>query len=1061
MTEQTRAGRGLLRSGAERDATAPAAARALRALSLSLLAIVLLAASALSATASARINGGPPTAGAGQAPIRAAGSEKAPKVTTQPASVTVEEGQSVSFNSAASGVPTPTVKWELSTNAGVTWSPIAGATSVPLVIAEAATSESGYQFRAVFTNGLGSATSKAATLTVRKFPAVTTQPASITVEEGQSAAFEAAASGFPAPTVQWETSVNAGKNWTNVAGATSNKLTLASVKTSSNGQEYRATFKNTAGTATSEAATLTVQKLPAVTKQPVGVTVDEGQSAAFEATASGFPAPTVQWEVSTDHGASWQQIAGATANQLSIASTSISEDGDQYRAVFQNAAGSATSAVATLTVHSVPVVTLQPVSTTVEVGEGASFEATASGFPAPTVQWETSINGGGSWSAVAGATSNQLTIAKTLASESGHEYRAVYTNAAGKATSGAATLTVATTRYNAVAWGQNLFRQLGDGTFNASSNVPVQVVGLKFVTAISAGGLHSLALLVDGSVVSWGDNEYGQLGDESTNASNVPVAVAGLSGVKAIAAGGNHSLALLNNGTVMAWGDNESGQLGNGTTTDSEVPVAIKGLTGVKAISAGGAHSLALLNNGTVMAWGENESGQLGTGGTKSSTTPVAIKGLTGVSAISAGGDFSLALLTKGTVDAWGSDEFGQLDNSASVEEGGSDVPVPAEGLTGVSAVAAGTGHALALLSTGSAMGWGSDSSGELGNGAIKARQETPVPVTGLSGATAISAGSQDSAALLGSGSIMTWGINVWGTLGDGLSGSPSDVPVTVVGLQKAANVSAGGAHMLAFGEPTPTISSVSPNIGSAAGGTVVTITGAEFTGATAVRFGAAEATGVTVNSGTSITATAPAGTGTVDVTVTAPAGLSPITPADRFTYVLPPAVSKLLVKSGPATGGTSVTITGSQFTGATKVSFGGVEATSFTVNSATSITAVAPAAVTAGTADVVVTNVAGSSPISSKDRFKYTPVVTSLAPASGSTAGGESITVTGVGFAPGTTATALKFGVVKAKSVSCASPTTCTVVVPPGAAGTVDVTATVNKAVSAVNPPGDQFTYS
>src|SRR4249920_149313 len=90
-------------------------------------------------------------------------------------------------------------------------------------------------------------------------------------------------------------------------------------------------------------------------------------------------------------------------------------------------------------------------------------------------------------------------------------------------------------------------------------------------------------------------------------AGGVPVAVRGLTGVTAIAAGGAHALARLSNGTVMAWGDNINGQLGNGTTTSSEVPVPVKGLTGVTAVSAGSLHSLALLSGGTVEAWGSNQ----------------------------------------------------------------------------------------------------------------------------------------------------------------------------------------------------------------------------------------------------------------------------------------------------------------------------------------------------------------------------------------------------------------------------------------------------------------------
>ena len=449
---------------------------------------------------------------------------------------------------------------------------------------------------------------------------MTQQPVSDTVEEGQTAVFESAASGSPTPTVQWQTSVNNGSTWTAVAGATSDKLTLAGEKITNSGRLYRAAFKNVVATVDSQAAALTVHKAPAISKQPAGATVEAGQGVTFEAEAAGFPEPTVQWELSVG-GGSWSPIEGAISTQLKIASAQIAEDGNRYRAVFTNVAGTVTSEPATLSVVARPNVTDQPSSTTVEVGEGASFEATASGYPTPAVQWELSTNGGGTWSQITGATSNQLSIAATSESENGHQFRAVFTNTAGSTTSAAAMLTVATNHFSAVAWGQNVYRQLGNGSAESLSDVPGPVTGLKFVTAVAAGGRHSLALLANGSVVGWGYNAFGQLGDESTGAASVPVAVKDLSGVKAIAAGGDHSLALLGNGTLMAWGDDESGQLGNGKTSEEpvELPVAVKGLTGVKAIAAGAGDSLALLNNGTVWAWGEGEAGELGNGTVKQS----------------------------------------------------------------------------------------------------------------------------------------------------------------------------------------------------------------------------------------------------------------------------------------------------------------------------------------------------------------------------------------------------------------------------------------------------------
>jgi alpha-tubulin suppressor-like RCC1 family protein len=900
-----------------------------------------------------------------------AAASKAPKVSVQPGSQTTEEGQSASFTAAASGTPAPTLQWERSTNGGASWSPVDGATTSPLTVTNANTLESGYEFRAVFRNTAGAAASKAATLTVQKSPVVTEQPASITVEEGQSAVLEATASGFPPPAVQWQTSTNGGGTWSSLAGATSDQLKVLA-KTSLSGHEYRAVFRNAAGTVASEAATLGVQLAPSLTRQPLSATVEVGASAIFEATAAGFPAPTVQWEISTDGGGTWSPEEGATSDQLKITSAKSTEAGYEYRAVFKNAAGTVTSQVATLTVRELPRVTQEPLSTTVAAGEGAAFEAAASGFPTPTVQWEVSSNGGASWSSVAGANSDQLTLAETQSSESGDKYRAAFTNPAGKALSSVATLTVASNHYSAVAWGEDAYGQLGDGSFSLST-VPVPVSGLRFVTAVAAGGRHSLALLADGSVVAWGADSHGQLGDNETNMRSIPVPVEGLSGVKAISAGADHSLALLNNGTVMAWGDNESGQLGIGSgVEDVEVPVAVQGLSGVKAISAGAAHSLALLSNGTVMAWGENESGQLGDGQTTNSKVPVAVKGLSGVAAISAGGEFSLALLNNGSVEAWGSDQQGQLGNGT-LEELASAVPVPVGTLAGVTAIAAGAKHALALLSNGTVMAWGEDNDGELGNDTVKPFEEKPVAVSGLSGATAISAGGQDSVALLSSGSLMTWGTDKSGNLGDGLSGGISDVPVPVIGLRKVASISAGGVHMLAYGEPIPTITGVSPALGAAAGGATVTITGLELTGATAVKFGMSEATGFTVNSSSSITATAPPGTATVDVTVTTSSGTSPITPKDHYVYQHTPTVTKLSANAGPVAGGTSVTIKGTEFTAASAVRFGAADATSYTVNSASSITAVSPAA-TVGTVYITVTNASGASATSKKSRFKYTP---------------------------------------------------------------------------------------
>lgn len=169
-----------------------------------------------------------------------------------------------------------------------------------------------------------------------------------------------------------------------------------------------------------------------------------------------------------------------------------------------------------------------------------------------------------------------------------------------------------------------------------------------------------------------------------------------------------------------------------------------------------------------------------------------------------------------------------------------------------------------------------------------------------------------------------------------------------------------------------PTVSSVSPASGPAAGGTSVTVTGQAMTGVTAVKFGGVNATGFIFNSDSSLTVTAPAGTpgSTVDITVTTPGGTSTASASDQFTYVQAPAVSSVSPSSGAAAGGTSVTITGSNLANATAVRFGATNATSFTVNSATSITAISPAG--SGAVDVTATTAGGTSATSASDQFTY-----------------------------------------------------------------------------------------
>nr|WP_249153943.1 IPT/TIG domain-containing protein [Janthinobacterium lividum] len=316
---------------------------------------------------------------------------------------------------------------------------------------------------------------------------------------------------------------------------------------------------------------------------------------------------------------------------------------------------------------------------------------------------------------------------------------------------------------------------------------------------------------------------------------------------------------------------------------------------------------------------------------------------------------------------------------------------------------------------------------------------------TGFTGATAVTFG-----ATAATGFTVNSATQITATAPAGTG--TVDVRVTTTGGTSATS----GADQYTF-VAVPTVTSISPTAGPATGGTTVTITGTGFGSTTAVTFGATAATGYTVNSATQITATAPAGSaGTVDVRVTTAGGTSATSAADQFTYVARPVVSSISPTSGPTTGGATVIITGSNFSGTTAVTFGATAATGYTVNSATQITATAPAG-SAGTVDVRVTSVGGTSNTSANDQFTYVtlPAVSSISPTAGPATGGTSVVITGTGFS-GTTA--VTFGATAASGFTVNSTTQITATAPSGT-GTVDVRVTTPGGTSAAGA-ADKFTY-
>lgn len=367
-------------------------------------------------------------------------------------------------------------------------------------------------------------------------------------------------------------------------------------------------------------------------------------------------------------------------------------------------------------------------------------------------------------------------------------------------------------------WGHNDVGQVGDGTSGNNKLLAVDVAGLPGVpVAVTGGGAHqwatdfSLALLADGTVWAWGNNNFGQLGDGTTVSKTYPVQVVGITNAVAIAAGGSAGrdnsvmgMALLADGTVRTWGGNRYGQLGNGTTVNSSVPVQVTGLSGVIDISCSGDFAYALLANGTIKSWGCNYfsytygRGMLGDGTITNRYTPVTVSGINNAVGIAACSYYGLALLADGTIKGWGNNSKRQLGDGTTTTR---LTPVTVKGVSNAVAIAgsyfdSGNPSSIALLADGTLRTWGSNNHGQLGDGTALTRY-TPVQVVGINNAVAVARGGIDwHAVILDDGTVKIWGYGSYGQLGDGTIVTKYS-PVSVVGVTNVQSICGGQYHCL------------------------------------------------------------------------------------------------------------------------------------------------------------------------------------------------------------------------------------------------------------------------
>ncbi|WP_285135804.1 hypothetical protein [Microbacterium sp. lyk4-40-TSB-66] len=412
---------------------------------------------------------------------------------------------------------------------------------------------------------------------------------------------------------------------------------------------------------------------------------------------------------------------------------------------------------------------------------------------------------------------------------------------------------------NVLASGPNNWGHIGNGAPGGGWTTPAQTLPVfpSPVVQVASGDAHTVALLADGTVWTAGNPDFGRLGRDT---SVIPYTqfgpVPGLSGVTQIAAQWNGCYALVG-GKVMAWGWNIWGQIGDGTTTDRDRPTEIPGLANVTFLAAGRVNGLVILADKTLWSWGaSNASGQVGNGSTTNQLSPVAVTGLSDIVQVVGGNDTHSALDSSGAVWSWGANDLGQVgDGTTSTRT----QPVQVTSLSGVASIARGGDAGYAIRSDGAVFAWGSNARGQLGIGsATGAQATTPAEVPALSGATTIAAGASNAYALRSDGSIVAWGSNADGELGDGTT-ADRDTPVAVAGLtgRSIAAISSGARMNAVFFVTTPATVSLDVDAQVSAG-TAGTVTATVSTGSAGVE-------GVTLTLSATRNATLGAGSGTTD----------------------------------------------------------------------------------------------------------------------------------------------------------------------------------------------------
>jgi alpha-tubulin suppressor-like RCC1 family protein len=343
-------------------------------------------------------------------------------------------------------------------------------------------------------------------------------------------------------------------------------------------------------------------------------------------------------------------------------------------------------------------------------------------------------------------------------------------------------------------WGNNNSGQLGDNTTIRRSTPVTTFAGGTNWKQVSGGNSFTAAIKTDGTLWTWGDNSNGQLGNNTTSQRNTPVTTfAGGTNWKQVACGGYHTAAIKTDGTLWTWGNNTYGRLGDNTTTQRNTPVTtFAGGTNWKQVACGGYHTAAIKTDGTLWTWGRNYGGQIGDNTTTQRNTPVTtFAGGTNWKQVAGGLQHTAAIKTDGTLWTWGYNIFGGLGTNTTTDR--LTPGTTFAGGTNWKQVACGDWHTAAIKTDGTLWTWGLNGNGELGNNTTTHRS---TPVTTFAGGTnwkhVSDGGGEYTAAIKTDGTLWTWGRNYVGALGDNTTTHRSTPVTTFAGGTNWKQVSRG-----------------------------------------------------------------------------------------------------------------------------------------------------------------------------------------------------------------------------------------------------------------------------